>query len=52
MKWAHMTSIIKDGDPEILRRRAEDNFELSDFRALTVQEGAALDAFTWEELKS
>ena len=28
MKWAHMTSIIKDGDPEILRRRAEDNFSL------------------------
>jgi hypothetical protein len=28
MKWAHMTSIIKDGDPEILRRTAEDNFGL------------------------
>jgi len=28
MKWARMTSIIKDGDPEILRRRAEDNFSL------------------------
>jgi hypothetical protein len=28
MKWAHMTSIIRDGDPELLRRTAEDNFEL------------------------
>jgi hypothetical protein len=28
MKWAHQTSIIKDGDPEILRRRAEDNFSI------------------------
>ena len=28
MKWQHMTSIIKEGDPEILRRRAEDNFSL------------------------
>lgn len=28
MKWAHMTSIIREGDPELLRRTAEDNFEL------------------------
>lgn len=28
MKWAHMTSVIREGDPEILRRLAEDNFEL------------------------
>lgn len=28
MKWAHQTSIIKFGDPELLRRHAEDNFAL------------------------
>lgn len=28
MKWAHMTSIIKEGDPEILRRTEEENFGL------------------------
>lgn len=28
MKWAHMTSVIKEGDPEVLRRTAENNFEL------------------------
>jgi nucleoid DNA-binding protein len=29
MKWAHMTSVIKDGDPECLRRVAEINFALA-----------------------
>lgn len=29
MKWAHMTSVIRDGDPEILRRTSENNFALS-----------------------
>lgn len=28
MKWVYMTSVIREGDPEILRRMAEDNFDL------------------------
>ena len=27
MKWAHMTSVIRDGAPELLRYRAEENFK-------------------------
>lgn len=29
MKGAHMTAVIQDGDPPILRRRYDYNFELS-----------------------
>ena len=29
MKWAHMTSIIREGDPELLRRTADNDFQLS-----------------------
>jgi len=28
MKWAHHTSVIQDGDPEILRLCAENSFQL------------------------
>ena len=28
MKWAHQTSVIREGDPEALRYRAEDGFTL------------------------
>jgi hypothetical protein len=30
MRWAHHTSVIRQGDPEILRRLAEDNFRLKE----------------------